>query len=182
MKVVIASDIHGSAYYAEKVKQAFEREGGELLVLLGDIYNPGPRNPISKDYAPMQVAEIFNSLKDRLLVIKGNCDSEVDTLISEFDFCDFSQIFVDGLKVTLTHGHKFNKDAMPVNAGDIMCYGHFHTGFITQVGQTVVANAGSVSLPKDGTPSSYLTLSDGVLTLKDIDGNVVDSKIIDKNK
>ena len=68
--------------------------------------------------------------KIKLIVIKGNCDSEVDTLISEFDFSDFSQIFVDDLKITLTHGHKFNKDNMPTNAGDLMCYGHFHTGFI----------------------------------------------------
>ncbi|MDE7216400.1 MAG: phosphodiesterase [Clostridia bacterium] len=180
MKIVIASDIHGSAYYAQKVKDAFEREGGELLVILGDVYNPGPRNPISADYAPMKVADILNSLKDNLLVIKGNCDSEVDTLISEFDFSDFSQIFVDGLKITLTHGHKFNKDNMPANAGDIMCYGHFHTGFITQVGKTVVANAGSVSLPKDGTPSSYLTLDNSVLSLKDIDGKVIDCRTIEK--
>ncbi|MDE6884275.1 MAG: metallophosphoesterase, partial [Clostridia bacterium] len=98
MKIVIASDLHGSAYYADKVREAFEREEGELLVLLGDIYNPGPRNPISKDYAPMQVAKILNALKDRLLVIKGNCDSEVDALISEFDFSEFSQIFADGVK------------------------------------------------------------------------------------
>lgn len=180
MKLVIASDIHGSAYYAQKVKDAFERENGDLLVLLGDIYYHGPRNPFPRDYAPMQVAEIFNALKDRLLVIKGNCDSEVDATISEFDFNEFSQIVADGLKVTLTHGHKFNKDAMPVNAGDVMCYGHFHTGFITQVGDTVVANAGSVSLPKDGTPSSYLTLDKGNLTLKDIDGNVIDGRSVSK--
>ncbi len=180
MKLVIASDIHGSAYYAQKVKDAFEREGGELLALLGDIYNPGPRNPISKDYEPLKVASILNSVKDKLIVIKGNCDSEVDTLISEFDFSDFSQIFVDGLKITLTHGHKFNKDNMPTNAGDLMCYGHFHTGFITKVGKTVVANAGSVSLPKDGTPSSYLTVEGGVVTLKDIDGKTVDTMKIEK--
>ena len=178
MKLIIASDIHGSSYYAQKVKDIFFQEKGDLLVLLGDIYNPGPRNPISKDYAPMQVAEIFNSVKDKLLVIKGNCDSEVDTLISEFDFSDFSQIFVDGLKITLTHGHKFNKDNMPTNAGDVMCYGHFHTGFIDKVGDTVVANAGSVSLPKDGTARSYLTIQDSTITLKDIDGNIIDSKKI----
>ena len=181
MKLVIASDVHGSAYYAEKVKQAFERERGDLLVLLGDIYYHGPRNPFPKDYAPMKVAEIFNALKDRLLVIKGNCDSEVDAMISEFDFNEFSQIYVDGLKVTLTHGHKYNKDALPANVGDLMCYGHFHTGFITEVDGAVVANAGSVSLPKDGTASSYLTLDNGVLTLKDIDGKVIDSKTVKKN-
>ena len=178
MKIVIASDIHGSSYYAQKIKDIFLQEQGGLLVLLGDIYNPGPRNPISKDYAPMKVAEVLNSLKDRLLVIKGNCDSEVDTLISEFDFSDFSQIFVDGLKITLTHGHKFNKENMPVNAGDVMCYGHIHTGFIDKVGDTVVANAGSLSLPKDGTAHSYLTIQDNVITLKDVDGNILDSKKI----
>lgn len=178
MKVVIASDIHGSAYYAKKVVEAFDREGGELLVLLGDIYYHGPRNPFPKDYAPMEVASIFNAVKDRLLVIKGNCDSEVDAMVSQFDFNEFSQIVVDGVKVTLTHGHKFNKDNMPVNAGDLMCYGHFHTGFITKVGGTVVANAGSVSLPKDGTPSSYLTLDNAIVTLKDIDGKALDSRKI----
>ncbi len=178
MKIVIASDLHGSSYYAEKVKDIFAKEQGDLLVLLGDIYNPGPRNPISKDYAPMVVAQTLNSLKDRLLVIKGNCDSEVDTLISEFDFSEFSQIFADGLKITLTHGHKFNKDNMPVNAGDVMCYGHFHTGFITQVGSVIVANAGSVSLPKDNSARSYLTIQNNVIALKDIDGNILDSKKI----
>ena len=178
MKIVIASDIHGSSYYAQKLKEIFIREQGQLLVLLGDIYNHGPRNPFPKDYAPMQVAEVLNSLKDRLLVIKGNCDSEVDTLISEFDFSEFSQIFADGLKITLTHGHKFNKDNMPTNAGDVMCYGHFHTGFIDKVGDTVVANAGSLSLPKDGTAHSYLTIQDNIITLKDVDGNIIDSKKI----
>ena len=173
MKIVIASDLHGSSYYAEKVKDIFAKEQGDLLVLLGDIYNPGPRNPISKDYAPMVVSQTLNSLKDRLLVIKGNCDSEVDTLISEF-----SQIFADGLKITLTHGHKFNKDNMPVNAGDVMCYGHFHTGFITQVGSVIVANAGSVSLPKDNSARSYLTIQNNVIALKDIDGNILDRKKI----
>ena len=178
MKIVIASDLHGSAYYADKVREAFEREEGELLVLLGDIYNPGPRNSISKDYAPMQVAKILNALKYRLLVIKGNCDSEVDALISEFDFSEFSQIFADGVKIT----HKFNKDNMPVNAGDVMCYGHFHTGFITEVDGVVVANAGSAALPKDNTAHSYLTISDGVISLKDIDGQIIESKKINKTR
>lgn len=178
MKVVIASDLHGSSYYARKIKEIFERENGDLLALLGDIYYHGPRNPFPKDYAPMQVADVLNSLKDRLLVIKGNCDSEVDTLVSEFDFNEFSQIFVDGLKVTLTHGHKFNKDNMPANAGDVMCYGHYHTGFITQVGDVVVANAGSLSLPKEGTPNSYLTIENNYIALKDIEGNIIDGKKI----
>ena len=178
MKIVIASDLHGSSYYAQKIKDIFIREQGELLVLLGDIYNHGPRNPFPKDYAPMQVAQTLNSLKDRLLVIKGNCDSEVDTLISEFDFSEFSQIFADGLKITLTHGHKFNKHNMHVNAGDVMCYVHFHTGFIDTVGDVVVANAGSLSLRKERTAHSYLTIQNNIITLKDVEGNILDSKKI----
>lgn len=178
MKIVIASDVHGSSYYANKVKEAFEREGGQLLVLLGDIYYHGPRNPFPKDYAPMEVAKIFNAMKSKLLVVKGNCDSEVDQMISEFDFVEFAQLCADGVKVTLTHGHKYNKDNMPCNAGDLLCYGHFHTGFISEVDNVTVANAGSVSLPKDNTPSSYLTLDKGLLCLKDIDGNLIDSKQI----
>lgn len=178
MKVLIASDIHGSYYYAKKVKEAFEREKADLLVLLGDIYYHGPRNPFPEEYAPMKVADLLNSMKEKLLVIKGNCDSEVDQMISQFDFVEFSQILVDGIKVSLTHGHKFNKENMPLNAGDLLCYGHFHTGFITNVGDVVVANAGSVSLPKDNTKSSYLTLDKGLLCLKDIEGNLIDSKQI----
>ena len=67
MKIMIASDVHGSSYYAEKIKQTFDKEGAELLVLLGDIYNPGPRNPIEnvREYAPLKVADTLNSLKDR---------------------------------------------------------------------------------------------------------------------
>lgn len=176
MKIMIASDVHGSSYYARLMADRFREEGADQLVLLGDIYNPGPRNPISDGYAPMQVADILNGLKDRLMVVKGNCDSQVDTLISEFHFADEAQLYVDGKKITLTHGHVFNKDNIPPACGDALIYGHFHTGFIFRSKDTVIANAGSVSLPKDGTAHSYLILEDGVLTLKDVtSGAVIES-------
>ena len=137
MKIMIASDVHGSAYYAAKIKEVFAKEGACLLVLLGDIYNPGPRNPIAavRDYAPLKVAEVFNSLKDRLMVIKGNCDSQVDTLISEFHFAEEGQLFVAGRRITLTHGHIFNRDELPPACGDALIYGHVHTGFIERKGE-----------------------------------------------
>ncbi len=171
---MIASDLHGSAYYAERLKEIFTDEKADKLILLGDIYNHGPRNPLPKDYAPMKVAEVLNGIKDFLIVVKGNCDSQVDTLISKFDFIEDVCLADGGKTLFLTHGHVYNKDAMPKTKYDAVIYGHFHTGFIEKVNGTVVANPGSVSLPKNGTPGSYFVVKDGVLTLKNIDGGVIE--------
>lgn len=173
MKYLIASDIHGSSYYANAVMQKAQEEKAEKIILLGDIYNHGPRNPLPKDYAPMQVAEILNKQKANLIVIKGNCDSAVDTMISEFDFIESAVVVSGGKTVFLTHGHVYNKDAMPKTEFDAVIYGHFHTGFIEKQGKTVIANAGSTSLPKNDTPNSYIILEDGLLTLKDFSGKVI---------
>ncbi len=178
MKYFIASDLHGSSYYANQLKNAFERENAHTLILLGDIYNHGPRNPLPKDYAPLKVAEVLNGLKDKLLVVKGNCDSEVDTLISDFDFITDLCLETNGKSVFLTHGHVYNKEHMPKTKFNAVIYGHFHTGFIIEQNEVVVANAGSLSLPKDGTANSYIIVEDGVLTLKDIDGNIIDQKVL----
>lgn len=173
MKILIASDIHGSAHFAAKLKERFSAEGAEKLILLGDIYNHGPRNPFPEEYAPQTVAEILNSLKDNLIVVKGNCDSDVDTLISEFDFVDNTVVISGDKTVFCTHGHVYNKDNLPRTRFDAVIYGHFHTGFIERVDGVVVANAGSVSLPKNGTPHSYIILDGENLTLKTLDGNVI---------
>ena len=177
MKILIASDLHGSAFYTEKLLERFSNENANKLILLGDIYNHGPRNPLPEDYNPQKVAKMLNAIKDKLIVIKGNCDSQVDTMISEFSFIE-NAVIVSGEKtVFCTHGHIYNKDSLPATSFDAIIYGHFHTGFIEMVGDMVVANTGSTSLPKNNTPNSYLVLEDGVLTLKDIDGN----KILSKN-
>ena len=178
MKILIASDIHGSAFYMAKVKERFIAEKAYKLILLGDIYNHGPRNPFPKDYAPQEVAEILNGLKDRLIVVKGNCDSEVDTLISEFDFIENCCLIAGDKTILCTHGHIYNKDAMPATRYDAIIYGHFHTGFIKRVNGVVVANAGSVSLPKNDTPRSYLILDGKELTLKTLDGDIIEQEKI----
>ena len=153
----------------------FALEKADKLVLLGDVYNHGPRNPLPQDYAPMKVAEMLNAISKNLMVIKGNCDSAVDTMISNFDFIENAVIISGDKSVFLTHGHVYNKDSMPKTQFDAIIYGHFHTGFIERQNGVVVANAGSTSLPKNNTPNSYMILEDGVLTLKDLDGKVVDS-------
>ncbi len=178
MKYMVASDLHGSAFYARKLAERFAAEGADLLVLLGDIYNHGPRNPLPEEYAPMRVAQVLNGLADRLLVVKGNCDSDVDTLISDFEFVSEAVLVSAGKRVFLQHGDRFSIDKLPKNCGDGFFYGHYHTSFIRRAGGVLVANPGSVSLPKEGTLRGYLLLEEGTVTLKDLAGSVADEQAL----
>lgn len=178
MKIMIASDIHGSAHFTKKVVEIFNKESADLLVLLGDIYNHGPRNPFPKDYNPNAVAGLLNAIKEKLIVVKGNCDSEVDTLISEFDFIEDVCLLIGNKKVLCTHGHVYNKDSMPATKYNAIIYGHFHTGFIELQNDIVVANAGSISLPKNNTPSSYIVIEDDEIFLKEINGKIIQTQKI----
>lgn len=177
MRVIIASDIHGSEYYMNKLKLRMEEEKAEQLILLGDLYYHGPRNSLPKDYNPMGVAEILNSVYNNIACVKGNCDSEVDEMISKFSFVENMQLYVNNKKVFLTHGHKLQVDNLSNNF-DIIIYGHLHTGFIQKKGNIILVNTGSVSLPKNNTKNSYVLLTDNVLELKDIDGNILESEEI----
>lgn len=178
MKYMIASDVHGSETYAARLAQRFEEEGADHLFLLGDIYNHGPRNPLPEGYRPLGVAAVLNCLAPRMTVLKGNCDSDVDTLISDFAFVAEAVLVDGGKKIFLQHGDRYSIDALPKNCGDAFVYGHYHTGFIERRGDVLVANCGSVSLPKDGTPRSYIVIEDGALTLKDLEGKVLASRTI----
>lgn len=173
MKVLVFSDIHGSSYYANKIKEIVEKENPEKIILLGDIYYHGPRNDLSQEYAPMKVAEVLNGLKENLLVVKGNCDAEVDEMISEFKFEDHLLLNINGKNIYFTHGHKYNIEVIPYEDFEILIYGHIHQGFIQEKEGYIFANPGSISLPKCGTAHSYLVLDDGLITLKDVDGNLI---------
>lgn len=173
MKILIISDIHGSGYYAEKIKEINEREKPQKIILLGDLYYNGPRNQLSQEYQPMKVADVLNSLNDKLLVVKGNCDSEVDEDISEFEFQDYILLEVNGKGFYFTHGHKYNMEKIPYEDFDIMIYGHIHQGFIQEKGGYIFANPGSISLPKCNTEHSYLILQENEIVLKRIDGKVL---------
>lgn len=173
MKVLVISDIHGSSYYAEKIKEIVEKENPDKIILLGDVYYHGPRNDLTQEYAPMKVAEVLNSLKDKLLVVKGNCDAEVDEMISEFKFQDHILTEINGKKFYFTHGHKYNIEKIPYEDFDVMIYGHIHQGFIQEKEGYLFANPGSISLPKGGTEHSYLILEEDKFTLKNADGKVL---------
>ncbi len=174
MKYLIASDVHGSAYYLNKLLEKFAEEKADRLILLGDIYNHGPRNPLPTEYVPLSVSEMLNAITDKLIVVKGNCDSQVDTLISDFDFINHYCLDIGGKTVLLTHGHIYNEDNLPKTKYNAIIYGHFHTGFIKNKNGVIVANAGSISLPKNDTPSSYVTLEGNNLILKNLNGEIID--------
>lgn len=173
MKVLIISDIHGSGYYAEKIKEINKRENPDKIILLGDLYYHGPRNELSQEYEPMKVAEILNSLKHKLLAVKGNCDSEVDETISEFEFQDHILMEINEKKFYFTHGHKYDIEKIPYEDFDIMVYGHIHQGFIQEKQGYIFANPGSISLPKCNTEHSYLILEESKIILKDVDGKII---------
>lgn len=182
MKVLVASDLHGSATDTLELINRFKEENAEQLILLGDIYNPGPRNPITPSYNPLEVARLLNDIKDKLCVVKGNCDSQVDTLISEFSFVEELVLYVSGKKILCTHGHIYNEDNLPVSHFDAMLYGHFHKGIVFRKDGVLLANAGSISLPKDNSKKSYLIVDDKGITLKSLDGEIIEKEFYDDTK
>ncbi len=121
----------------------------------------------------MKVAEVLNSLKDKLLVVKGNCDAEVDEMISEFKFEDHLLLDINGKKIYFTHGHKYNIENIPYENFEVLIYGHIHQGFIQEKEGYLFANPGSISLPKCGTEHSYLILEQDKIILKDVEGKVL---------
>ncbi|MEG1706906.1 MAG: phosphodiesterase, partial [Clostridia bacterium] len=124
-RLFLASDIHGSYSATKSIIEAYEREQCDKLILLGDLYYHGPRNPLPDEYCPKKVAELLNAYADKLIVIKGNCDAEVDQMISEFPFVSRKVLHSFGRNIFLTHGHLYNSDNMPkLNVGDVLCYGH----------------------------------------------------------
>jgi len=172
MKILIASDIHGSKKYAHELKNAVIREMPDRICLLGDYYYHGPRNPLTEDYDPMGVSKILNTMKDDIVAVRGNCDSDIDCEISAFPIHKNACVpLSEGRSVYLTHGDVFNEDNLPpLKPGDILCCGHFHMPYVKFVGNNVVINPGSISLPKNGV-HTYALLTEYTVTIFDTDGN-----------
>ena len=175
MKYMFASDIHGSAYYCRKMLDAFEKEGAERLVLLGDLLYHGPRNDLPKEYAPKQVIPMLNAMKDKIYAVRGNCEAEVDQMVLEFPvMADYAILVLNGLTFFATHGHLFNQDQMPpLKAGDILVHGHTHLLKAEKVNGHYILNPGSTSIPKGGNPATYAILDEQDFKIFDFDGNVV---------
>ena len=182
MKWMIASDLHGSAYYCKKMVEAFEREGADRLLMLGDLLYHGPRNDLPRDYAPKEVIPMLNGLKNKLCCVRGNCEAEVDQMVLDLpvmaDYC----ILPAGEKlIYATHGHIYNgKNPPPLAEGDILLHGHTHVPAWTEFGQgNVYLNPGSLSIPKENSPHSYMIFEEGVFCWKDVDtGEIYHTRVL----
>ena len=173
MKLLIASDIHGAAGYCRQLLAAFDREQADRLLLLGDLLYHGPRNDLPDAYAPKQVLAMLNEYRAKLFCVRGNCDTEVDQMVLEFPIlADYSVFPVGTRLIYATHGHIYNTSKLPpLCPGDILLHGHTHVPAWEPFGQqNLYLNPGSVSIPKNGSAHSYLTLTDGVFQWKTLDG------------
>lgn len=168
MKFFIASDIHGSAYYCEKMLEAYKNEKADKLILLGDILYHGPRNDLPEGYAPKKVIEMLNPLKDEIVCVRGNCDAEVDQMVLDFPImADYALLPVGDKTVFITHGHKFNKGNLPsLKKGDILLHGHTHVPVCEVYENFTYINPGSVSIPKENSGHGYMVLDGNEFTWK----------------
>ncbi len=174
MKLLIASDLHGSAYWCRKLMDAWDREQPERVLLLGDLLYHGPRNDLPDEYNPKEVLSLLNARKDRILCVRGNCDTEVDQMVLEFPIlADYAWISADGRRIFATHGHVYNANHLPpMCAGEILLHGHTHIPAWENHGAFRIYNPGSVSIPKGGSQPGYMIMENGVFTWKTPDGTV----------
>ena len=177
MKWLIASDLHGSADTCEKLLQAFEREGADRILFLGDLLYHGPRNNLPDGYDPKKVIALLNAKKESFLCVRGNCDTEVDQMVLEFPIlADYALLPLGSRTVFATHGHKFNKENLPpLKKGDVLLHGHTHIPTWEATDGIFVFNPGSVTIPKAGSERGYMTLADGVFSWKTLDGTAYQS-------
>ena len=176
MKWMIASDLHGSAYYCRKMLEAFEREGADRLFLLGDLLYHGPRNDLPREYAPKEVIPLLNGKKEKLLCVRGNCDAEVDQMVLEFPvLADYAVLPVGQRLIYATHGHIYHvKNLPPLAPGDVLLHGHTHVPAWTEFGQgNLYLNPGSVSIPKENSPHSYMILEENTMQWKELESSAV---------
>ena len=172
-KFIIASDIHGDAETTAHLVEQYKKNEAERLILLGDILYHGPRNDLPSGYAPKKVIEILNGIKDEILTVRGNCDTEVDQMVLDFPIlADYAYIFADGLRIFATHGHNYNTEKRPpLKKGDILLHGHTHIPVAEPFGnENFYINPGSVSIPKMGSPKSYILYENRVFSFRNLDG------------
>ena len=174
MKIMIASDIHGSAHWCARLIEAWKNEGMPRLLLLGDLLYHGPRNDLPDDYAPKQVIEMLNGIRQHLLCVRGNCEAEVDQMVLSFPvMATYCALPLGKNIIYATHGHVHGEgNPPPLMPGDVLLCGHTHIpAFSVHEGFTYV-NPGSTSIPKNGSAHSYLMLEDGVFCWKDLESGV----------
>lgn len=177
MKLMIASDLHGSAYYTRELLEAYKNEGADRLLLLGDLLYHGPRNDLPEEYAPKKVIEMLNGMKDKIFAVRGNCEAEVDQMVLEFPVLAEYCIIPTGDRIIYaTHGHKAGPESLPpLKDGDILLSGHTHVPVCQEIDGIICMNPGSVSIPKENSPHGYMIFDGSTFLWKSLDGGIYDT-------
>lgn len=181
MKWMIASDIHGSAFWCAKLLKKYSEQRADRLLLLGDVLYHGPRNDLPDEYAPKKVIQMLNEMKSDILCVRGNCDTEVDQMVLEFPvLADYAVLDLGKVLVYATHGHVYNEQKLPpLHNGDILLHGHTHVPKCVCHESYTYMNPGSVSIPKENSKHGYMTLEGDTFCWYDIDGGAVFEHKID---
>ena len=181
MKLMFLSDIHGSVFYTKQALEIFEKEEADYLIILGDVLYHGPRNPLPKDYDPKEVAPLLNEYRDKIIAVRGNCDSEVDQMMLDYPIMsDYSTVFYNKKRIFVTHGHVYNQIDMPkLSKGDVFISGHTHIPVAEERDGIFMLNPGSITLPKQNNPNSYAVLEDDLFEIKDLDMNTFKTIVLD---
>lgn len=171
MKYLIVSDIHGSLPALEKVLGFYRTQHCNMLCILGDILNYGPRNGLPEGLDPKGIAETLNAMSEEIIAIRGNCDSEVDQMLLDFPILsDYALVVDNGKRLFLTHGHVYNEDKQPKGRHDVFFYGHTHLWKLERQNEKIICNTGSVTFPKGGNPPTFVIYEKGTVTAYDLDG------------
>ena len=176
MKLFFISDLHGCLDATQKVLKHFEKSQANHLILLGDVLNHGPRNPVPKGYDPTAVAALLNQFKTQIIAVRGNCDSEVDQMLLAFPMmADYSLVLLNsGQKMFVTHGHLYNQERLPlISAGDVLCHGHSHVPLANWQGEHFIFNPGSTTFPRGEGVASYGLYENGVFSIYDLEGKEI---------
>ena len=177
MKLMIASDLHGSASACRRLLDAFVASGSQKLILLGDLLYHGPRNDLPEGYDPKAVISMLSEQADRLFCVRGNCDTEVDQMVLPFPImAETALLFVDGRTWFAAHGHRAGAnpttgDLPKLPAGSVVLTGHTHIPTLdVNPDGILLLNPGSVSIPKGGFAPSYTLYEDGTFSVVSLDG------------
>jgi len=172
MKLLIASDIHGSNYYCEKLIKKFIDSHSDKLLLLGDILYHGPRNDLPKDYNPKKVIALLNPIAKKIICIRGNCDAEVDNMVLDFDIlADHTYLVCDNTTFYLAHGHH---EPDKLQNGTIYLSGHTHIPLVEKLDNSILhINPGSTSIPKGNFESSFAIYDGQTITIYDFDDKII---------
>ncbi|MGL5088811.1 MAG: phosphodiesterase [Cetobacterium sp.] len=175
MKIFVISDIHGSSYFLKKALEAYEKEKADYILILGDELYHGPRNYLPQDYNPKEVSEILNKYKQKIIAVRGNCDSEVDQMLLEYPMMsDYTILLMNGKRIFATHGHIYSEEKLPnLSQNDVFIYGHTHLPVAYKKENIFILNPGSITLPKGGNLNSYGIFKGGFFYIKSLLGETI---------